>query len=240
MIDLHDWPTPNGHKVTMFLEESGLAYRLVPVDIGRGDQFKPGFLKISPNNRMPALVDHAPADNGGPLSIFESGAILEYLADKLHQFIPDDIRGRAETLQWLYWQVSGLGPMAGQNHHFARYAPTQIPYAVERYVRDTARLYAVLDQRLADREFINGHAYSIADMACYPWIVPHEAQQQDLARFPALERWYLAIHDRAATRRAYARATEIMGRNSVVDETARQILFGQDATTVRGARKDRP
>lgn len=240
MFDLYYWPTPNGHKITLFLEEAGLEYRLVPVDIGRGAQFEPDFLRISPNNRMPALVDHAPADRGAPLSVFESGAILEYLADKTQQFIPGDVRGRVETLQWLYWQVAGLGPMAGQNHHFARYAPEPIPYAIERYVRETARLYAVLDRRLADREYINGRAYSIADMASYPWIERYEPQQQNLDDFPALKRWYHAIHDRAATVRAYARADDVTRRGPVVDEASRQFLFGQGAETVRPPGKPRP
>lgn len=240
MLDLYYWPTPNGHKVTMFLEEAGLEYRLVPVDIGRGAQFEPEFLRISPNNRMPALVDHAPEDRGPPLSMFESGAILEYLADKTRQFIPDDVRGRIETLQWLYWQAAGLGPMAGQNHHFSRYAPERIPYAIDRYVRETARLYAVLDRRLADREWINGRAYSIADMACYPWIERYEPQQQNLDDFPALRRWYQLIRARPATRRGYARANEVGRPGPVVDEASRRFLFGQGADTVRGTGKDGP
>ena len=178
MIDLYYWPTPNGHKITLFLEEAGLAYRVHPVNIGKGDQFLPEFLAISPNNKMPAIVDHAPADGGAPLSVFESGAILLYLAEKTGRFIPADLRGRAATLEWLFWQMGGLGPMSGQMGHFNVYAPERIPYAIERYVKETSRLYAVLNKHLSDgREFIAGD-YSIADMACYPWIVPHERQRQ--------------------------------------------------------------
>ena len=211
MLDLYYWPTPNGHKVTLFLEEADLPYRLIPVDIGRGEQFRPEFLAISPNNRMPALVDTTPADGGGPLSVFESGAILEYLATKTGFGIPTDLRGRMETLQWLYWQVSGLGPMAGQNHHFSQYAPERIPYATERYVKETGRLYGVLNRRLADRTYINGVDYSIADIACYPWIERHGLQQQRLEDFPDIERWFARIQARPATIRAYRRADELRG-----------------------------
>lgn len=233
MIDLHYWTTPNGHKVTMFLEEAELPYRIVPVHIGQGAQFQPDFLKIAPNNRIPAIVDHAPADGGAPLSLFESGAILLYLADKTGRFIPGDLRGRNEALQWLFWQMGGLGPMAGQNHHFSQYAPDKIPYAIERYVKETARLYAVLNKHLAEREFIAG-AYSIADMACYPWIVPHERQQQNLADFPHLQRWFQAIAARPATQRAYARVEEVNPGNAPsVNAQSRSVLFGQDASTVR-------
>ena len=169
MIDLYYWTTPNGHKVTMFLEEAGLPYRIVPVHIGRGEQFAPEFLRIAPNNRIPAIVDYEPADGGRPLSLFESGAILQYLADKTHRCIPQDLRGRSTVLQWLYWQMGGLGPMAGQNHHFVQYAPEPLPYAIDRYVNETSRLYGVLNKQLSDgRAFIAGDDYSIADMACYP------------------------------------------------------------------------
>ncbi len=202
MIDLYYWPTPNGHKVALFLEETAMPYRLVPVNIGKGEQFKPDFLAISPNNRMPAIVDHAPLDGGPPISVFESGAILLYLAEKSEQFLPLDIRSRTETLEWLFWQVGGLGPMAGQNHHFTRYAPEKVPYAVERYVKETSRLYGVLDRRLADRSFIAG-TYSIADMAAYPWVVPHEMQNQNLADFVHVKRWFETIRARPATIRAY-------------------------------------
>ncbi|KTB57288.1 glutathione binding-like protein [Pseudomonas syringae] len=209
MIDLHYWTTPNGHKITLFLEESGLPYTIFPVNIGNNDQFKPEFLKISPNNRIPAIVDHQPADGGAPLSLFESGAILLYLAEKTGQFIPQDLRGRQEVSQWLFWQMGGLGPMAGQNHHFNRFAKEKIPYAIERYVNETARLYGVLNKRLADREFVAGNEYSIADMAIYPWIVPHTYQQQDLNDFPHLKRWFDSIASRDATKRAYALADKI-------------------------------
>jgi GST-like protein len=224
MIDFYYWPTPNGHKITMFLEEAGLPYRVVPVNIGAGEQFKPEFLAISPNNRMPAIVDHTPTGGGAPISIFESGAILVYLAEKTEQFIPEDARGRAEALEWLFWQVGGLGPMAGQNHHFSRYAPEKIPYAIERYVKETNRLYGVLDRRLADREFVAG-AFSIADMAAYPWIVPHEAQGQKLADFPNVERWFAAIGCRPATVRAYAVGKPFEGNLNLTDKQ-RKILFG--------------
>ncbi len=231
MIDLYYWTTPNGHKITMFLEETGLPHRILPINIGKGEQFAADFLKISPNNRIPAIVDHDPVDGGAPLSLFESGAILLYLADKTGQFIAPDLRGRNETLQWLFWQMGGLGPMAGQNHHFTQYAPEPIPYAIERYTKETARLYAVLNKRLADREFMAGD-YSIADMASYPWIVPHEKQGQNLDDFPNLRRWFAAIRERPATQRAYALAKQI-NPAPVVTEEARRVLFGQDAGTVR-------
>jgi GST-like protein len=230
MIDFYYWTTPNGHKVTMFLEETGLPYRVVPINITKGEQFAPDFLKISPNNRIPAIVDHAPADGGKALALFESGAILLYLADKTGRFIAPDLHARNETIQWLFWQMGGLGPMAGQNHHFTQYAPEKVPYAIERYTKETARLYAVLNKHLADREFIAG-AYSIADMACYPWIVPHEKQGQDLDDFPDLKRWFAAIRERSATQRAYALAKEV-NPTPVVDDAARKLLFGQDAKTV--------
>jgi GSH-dependent disulfide-bond oxidoreductase len=203
----------------------------VPINIGKGEQFAPDFLKIAPNNRIPAIVDHRPADGGPSISLFESGAILLYLADKAGRFIAPDLRGRTETIQWLFWQMGGLGPMAGQNHHFTQYAPEPIPYAIERYVKETARLYAVLNKQLADSEFIAG-AYSIADMACYPWIVPHEMQRQNLDDFPNLKRWFAAIGARPATQRAYALAKEI-NPAPVVSEDAKRILFGQDAGTVK-------
>ncbi|BCD87127.1 thiol:disulfide oxidoreductase [Pseudomonas solani] len=203
MIDLYYWTTPNGHKITLFLEETGLPYRIHPINIGKDEQFQPHFLKIAPNNRIPAIVDHAPADGGEPLSLFESGAILLYLAEKTGRFIPQDLRGREETLQWLFWQMGGLGPMAGQNHHFNRFAPEKVPYAIQRYVKETARLYGVLDKRLADRPFVAGAEYGIADMAIYPWIVPHTFQEQDLDDFPNLKRWLQSIQARPATVRAY-------------------------------------
>ena len=232
MIDLYYWTTPNGHKITLFLEEAGLEYRIRPINIGKGEQFEPTFLRISPNNRIPAIVDLAPADSGGPIPVFESGAILLYLADKIGRFIPQDLRGRTQCLQWLFWQMGGLGPMAGQNHHFVQYAPERIPYAIERYVKETSRLYGVLNKHLSDgREFICGD-YSIADMACYPWIVPHDLQRQKLEDFPALATWFQRIEQRPATRRAYELAKNIYSQ-PVVDEQSRKILFGQDASNVR-------
>ncbi|AGL83094.1 GST-like protein [Pseudomonas protegens] len=209
MIDLYYWTTPNGHKISLFLEEAGLPYTLYPVNIGLGEQFKPEFLKIAPNNRIPAIVDHQPADGGQPLSLFESGAILLYLAEKTGQFLPQDLRGRQEALQWLFWQMGGLGPMAGQNHHFSQFAPEKIPYAIKRYVDETARLYGVLDRRLADRKFVAGSDYSIADMAIYPWIASYKKQSQKLEDFPHLQRWFNSIQARPATERAYALVEQV-------------------------------
>ena len=232
MIDLYYWTTPNGHKITLFLEESGLPYRIHAVNIGRGEQFDPAFLKIAPNNRIPAIVDNAPAQGNDAISIFESGAILLYLADKTGQFIPQDLRGRTECIQWLFWQMGGLGPMAGQNHHFVQYAPEKLPYAIERYVKETSRLYGVLNKQLSDgRDYICGD-YSIADMACYPWIVPHERQRQNLRDFPHLAAWFERIHHRPATQRAYDLAKSI-NVQPTVDEQAKKLLFGQDASTVK-------
>jgi GSH-dependent disulfide-bond oxidoreductase len=233
MIDLHYWTTPNGHKVTIFLEEAGTPYRIVPVNISAGEQFRPEFLKISPNNRMPAIVDDAPADGGAPISVFESGAILVYLAEKTGKFMPHDLRRRTDVLQWLFWQMGGLGPMAGQNHHFSHYAPEKIPYAIERYVKETNRLYGVLDRRLADRPFVAGD-YSIADMAAYPWVVPYERQGQRLEDFPNLKRWFDAIHERPAVKRAYALAKDI-NTQPTVSEESKKVLFGQSAATVARA-----
>lgn len=231
MIDLHYWTTPNGHKITMFLEEAELPYRIVPVNIGAGEQFTPEFLAIAPNNRIPAIVDHAPAGGGAPISVFESGAILLYLAEKSGKFIPADLRGRVEVLQWLFWQMGGLGPMAGQNHHFSQYALEKIPYAIMRYVDETNRLYGVLNKRLADRAFVAG-AYSIADMAAYPWVVPYERQGQNLDDFPYLKRWFQEIAARPATIRAYAKAKEI-NTQATMSEEAKKVLFGQTAAIVR-------
>jgi len=233
MIDLYYWTTPNGHKITLFLEETGLPYAIHPINIGKGDQFQSEFLKISPNNRIPAIVDQAPAGGGAPIPVFESGAILMYLAEKTGRFIPSDVRGRVEVLEWLFWQMGGLGPMAGQNHHFSGYAPEPIPYAIERYVKETNRLYGVLDHRLADRPFVAGSEYSIADMACYPWIVPHERQGQKLEDFPNLRRWFEAVAARPATVRAYLKAKEINTTPSVSDEASRRILFGQTAQSAK-------
>ncbi len=227
MIELSYWTTPNGHKVTIFLEEAGTPYKIVPINISKGEQFGEAFLKIAPNNRVPAILDTAPADGGAPISVFESGAILEYLAEKEQKFLPKDIRGKYEALQWLYWQMGGLGPMAGQNHHFVQYAPERIPYAMERYINETNRLYGVLNKRLADREFIAG-GYSIADMASYPWIVPHARQQQNLDDFPHLKRWFHTIAARPAVQRAYALAKEL-SQGPTVTQESRAILFGQTA-----------
>jgi len=209
MIDLYYWTTPNGHKIPLFLEEAGLPYTVHPINISKNEQFAPDFLKISPNNRIPAIVDQAPSDGGAPISLFESGAILLYLAEKTGQFLPKDLRQREEVLQWLFWQMGGLGPMAGQNHHFNRFAPEKLPYAMKRYIDETARLYGVLDKRLADRPFVAGTEYSIADMAIYPWIVSHEWQSQNLDDFPHLQRWFNAIKARPATVRAYAWVAKI-------------------------------
>ena len=232
MIDLHYWTTPNGHKIAIALEEMGLPYRVKPVNISKGDQFKPEFLAIAPNNRIPAIVDHDPAGGGAPISVFESGAILVYLAEKSGKFMPAGVRGRNEVLQWLFWQMGGLGPMAGQNHHFVQYAPEKIPYAIDRYVKETNRLYGVLNRRLADRPFVAGE-YSIADMAAYPWIVPWTRQGQNLDDFPHLRRWFDAIRARPATVRAYAKAGEI-NQAATVSEESRAILFGQTAKNVKG------
>ncbi|MBP2313094.1 glutathione binding-like protein [Azospirillum soli] len=233
MIDLYYWPTPNGHKITIFLEEAGLAYTIHPVNISAGDQFKPEFLAISPNNRMPAIVDKAPADGGEPISIFESGAILQYLAEKTGKFLPSDVRGRKTVAEWLFWQVGGLGPMAGQNHHFVQYAPEQVPYAIDRYVKETNRLYGVLNKRLAGRAFIAGNELTIADMAAYPWIVPHERQRQDLAQFPDLKRWFESIQQRPAVIRAYEKGKAVAAQPAVTEE-GKKILFGQTAANVKG------
>ena len=231
MIDFYYWTTPNGHKVTMFLEESGLDYDIKPINISKGEQFAPAFLKIAPNTRIPAILDHAPAGGGEPIGIFESGAILLYLADKTKKFIPQDLRGRNECLQWLFWQMGGLGPMAGQNHHFVQYAPEQLPYAIDRYVKETSRLYGVLNKHLSDgREYICGD-YSIADMASYPWVVPHERQRQDMSQFPYLASWFERIGNRPATKKAYDIAKSI-NTAPTVDQNAKSILFGQDAKTV--------
>ncbi|NJO77804.1 MAG: thiol:disulfide oxidoreductase [Cyanobacteria bacterium RM1_2_2] len=231
MIEFYYWPTPNGHKITIFLEEAALEYRIVPVDISAGEQFKPEFLSFSPNNRMPAIIDLNPVDGGEPISVFESGAILLYLSEKTGQFLPSDMRQRKTVTEWLFWQMGGLGPMAGQNHHFTQYAPEKIPYAIDRYVRETNRLYGVLDRRLADREYLAGE-YSIADMACYPWIVPYERQQQNLEDFPNLQRWFKSIQSRPAVIRAYEQGQDLSNRPTVMNEESRKILFGQTAATL--------
>jgi GSH-dependent disulfide-bond oxidoreductase len=228
MIELHFWPTPNGHKITMFLEEAGLDYEIHPVNISVGDQFKADFLSFSPNNRIPAIVDRAPEGGGEPVGLFESGAILLYLAEKSGKLIPDDVHGRKTVLEWLFWQVGGLGPMAGQNHHFSQYAPEKIPYAIERYVKETNRLYGVLNRRLDGRDFIAGDAYSIADIACYPWIVPHERQGQKLEDFPHLKAWFDRVAALPSTQSAYKIGEKYRTNPTVTPESAK-ILFGQTA-----------
>jgi GST-like protein len=235
MIDLHYWTTPNGHKITIFLEEAAVPYRIVPVNIGKGEQFQKEFLAFSPNNRIPAIVDHDPAGGGAPIPVFESGAILLYLADKIGKFIARDIRGRTEAIQWLFWQMGNLGPMAGQNNHFNNYAVEKLPYAMARYRNEVNRLYGVLNKHLADREFVAGD-YSIADMASYPWIVPYERQGQKLEDFPHLKRWFETIRARPAVMRAYDKAKAI-NPNPPGIRTAeeRAILFGQTAASVEAA-----
>ena len=202
------------------------------MNIGKGEQFRPGFLAISPNNRMPAIVDHAPADGGAPVSVFESGAILIYLADKTGRFLPKELRARSDVMQWLMWQMGGLGPMAGQNHHFNMYAPEKLPYAINRYVNETNRLYGVLNKRLADRDYVAGD-YSIADMASYPWIVPYERQGQNLEDFPHLKRWFEAIKAKPATVRAYAQGPKINPNPTISTDEQKKILFGQTASVVK-------
>ena len=228
MIELYYWPTPNGHKITMFLEEVELPYRIHPVDISAGDQFKPEFLSISPNNRMPAIIDPEPSDGGEPVSVFESGAILVYLAEKTGKLLPHDLRGRKTALEWVFWQVGGLGPMAGQNEHFVQSAPEKIPYAMDRYVNETNRLYGVLDRRLDGRSYIAGDQYSIADIACYTWIVPWKRQQQNLDEFQNLRRWFDTVRARPATVCAYAKGEPYSHRPAVTEE-GKKILFGQTA-----------
>jgi GST-like protein len=229
MIDLYYWTTPNGHKITIFLEEAGLPYRIVPVNISKGEQFRPEFLTISSNNRIPAIVDQKPKDGGAPISVFESGAILVYLAEKTGRFLPSSFRERVVVMEWLFWQMAGLGPMAGQNHHFSQHAP-KIPYAIDRYVKETNRLYGVLDGRLSQHQSIAGQ-YSIADMAAYPWIVSYERQGQKLEDFPHLKRWFEVMRQRSAVQRAYARAREI-NTAPTVSEESKKILFGQTAAVL--------
>jgi GST-like protein len=233
-IDLYYWTTPNGHKITIFLEEAQLPYQLHPIDINSGDQFTSEFLAISPNNRIPAIVDSSPFINSSEsnhvysaesISLFESGAILEYLADKTQRFLPSKGKERYSTLQWLHWQMGGLGPMAGQNHHFSHYAPEKMPYAVDRYVNETHRLYGVLNKQLSGKDYITNE-YSIADMACYPWIKPYERQGQDLNDFPHLKAWLMRMTDRPAVQRAYAKA-ELVNAGAAVTQQGKSILFGQ-------------
>ena len=232
MIDLHYWPTPNGWKLSIMLEECALPYRLVPVNIGKGEQFTSGFLAISPNNRMPAIVDDEPLGGGAPIAIFESGACLLYLAEKTGKFLPADLRERYAVMQWLMWQMGGLGPMAGQNGHFLLYAPEKIPYAIERYAKEVDRLYGVLDAQLARTQaFVACGSYSIADMAIFPWVRTHKAQQVDLDKFPQVQRWYNALFERPATKRGLDVGKEL--RAGMLTEEARKALFGQTAESVR-------
>jgi GST-like protein len=212
MIDLYFSPTPNGLKVRLFLEETGLPYRVIPVQLSAGQQFAPEFQTISPNSKIPAIVDHAPADGGAPLPVFESGAILLYLAEKSGQMLPRDPRERLQVLQWLVWQVAGLGPMAGQAGYFHVYAPEPVPFALERYTRELRRLYGVLDRQLEGRDYIAGGDYSIADIATYPWIVPHAGHGQNLAEFPNLSRWFRALGERPALRRTYEGVEDVYAR----------------------------
>jgi GST-like protein len=227
-IDLYYWPTPNGHKITIMLEECGLPYAIKPVNIGKGDQFKPEFLAISPNNRMPAIVD--PDGPGGkPISVFESGAILQYLGRKTGKFYPTDERARVAVDEWLFWQMSGLGPMAGQAHHFRNYAPEKIAYGIERYTNEVNRLYGVMNTRLADRDYLAG-AYSIADMASYPWVRPYKNQGQDLGEFPRLEKWFQRMRARPAVAKAVKIGEELRNNYDLAtDKEAQAVLFGQRA-----------
>ncbi|PWC22982.1 GSH-dependent disulfide bond oxidoreductase [Brenneria roseae subsp. roseae] len=208
MIDLYYAPTPNGHKITLFLEEANLPYQLHRVNIGTGEQFRPEFLAISPNNKIPAIVDQQPADGGKAINLFESGAILLYLAEKHDVLLSKDLRERTATLQWLFWQVAGFGPMLGQNHHFNHYAPQPVPYAIERYQQETQRLYRVLNKQLQGNTWLAGDRYSIADIATYPWVVPYARQRVDLDDYPAVKNWYARISERPATERAYKLAEE--------------------------------
>lgn len=228
MIDLYYWPTPNGWKVSILLEELEIPYNVIEVNIGKGDQFEPDFLKIAPNNRMPAIVDHNPKDGGEPISVFESAAIMTYLADKEGKFMPEDVRGRTDVNQWLYWQMGGLGPMAGQAHHFRHYAPEQVQYGIDRYTNEVNRLYGVMNKRLEDREFLAGD-YSIADMAAWPWVSPWERQGQQLSDFPNLKRWFETIEARPAVQTGFHVKRELRKESGPRSEEERKILFGQTA-----------
>jgi len=226
-IELYYWPTPNGWKITIMLEECGLPYTVLPVNIGKGDQFKPDFLAISPNNKMPAIVDHD-GPGGEPISVFESGAILQYLGRKTGKFYPQDERGRVEVDQWLFWQMGGFGPMLGQAHHFRIYAPEKVDYAIDRYTNETNRLYGVLNKRLADREFVAGE-YSIADMAIAPWAKLWERQGQNIDEFPHAERWLETVLARPAVQRGIKVSSEEREKTDLTDPKVQAILFGQRA-----------
>jgi GST-like protein len=224
MIDVFSWPTPNGHKVHIMLEECGLPYRAIPVNIGSGDQFKPEFLAISPNNKIPAITDPDGPD-GQPISLFESGAILVYLAGKTGRFLPQDVRGRYEVLQWLMFQMGGVGPMLGQNHHFRQYAPEKLPYAIDRYTNEARRLYGVIDRRLARSKWLGGPEYSIADIATWPWLRNWKNQGVELSDYPHLSRWYQAIEERPAVQRGVKVLADL--RKPITDDKAREVLFGK-------------
>ena len=228
MIDLHYWTTPNGHKITMFLEETGLPYKIFPVNIGKGDQFNPDFLKIAPNNRIPAMVDHAPKGGAKPISIFESGAMLLYLAEKTGKFLPADLYGRYDTIQWVFWQMGGLGPMAGQLNHFKHYARETLPYAIKRYEDEVNRLYGVMNTRLKDREFLAGK-YSIADMACIGWVNIWKRQDQNIDDFPHVKRWLETLKARPAVQRGLALGLELRQGIDMKDPNVQSVLFGQRA-----------
>ena len=232
LLDLYYWPTGNGKKITIMLEECGLEYHVIPVNIGKGDQHQPEFIKISPNSKMPAIVDHDV--EGPPVTLFESGAILQYLAEKTGKFLPGDIRGKYQVLQWVYWQVGGLGPMAGQAHHFLRYAPQKVEYAMERFRKETARLYQVMDTRLVQADYLGGE-YSIADMAAWPWVYRHDWQEQDLNAFPNLKRWFETIGARPAVVKGAAVGMEWMDfGQQMTDEDKKRLFNLQDKDFIAG------
>ena len=226
MIDIYYWPTPNGWKISIALEELGLAYTVKPVDIGRGEQFSPAFLAISPNNRIPAMVDHDPPGGGAPFGSFETGAMLVYLAEKTGRLLPSDFAGRHTVLPWLMWQMGGLGPMLGQNGHFKLYAPEKLPYAIDRYERETARLYGVLDRRLGEAEYVAGEEYTIADMAIFPWIMTHKRQEITLGDYPNIARWYALCRARPALQAGLGVMKDAINRNPQADAKTRETLFG--------------
>jgi GSH-dependent disulfide-bond oxidoreductase len=226
LIELYTAPTPNGWKITIMLEECGLAYRPHWLNLGRGDQFDPEFLKLSPNNRIPAIVDTAPPDAGAPLSVFETGAILIYLAEKTGRFLPSELRARKAVLEWLMWQMSGLGPMLGQHGHFKLYAPERIAYATERYRKEALRLYGVLDRQIAVSGYVAGADYTIADMAVFPWVQTYKAQEIDLSAFPHVRAWYEKLKQRPGLRRGMDVGRDMINKRPQDDATTRKILFG--------------
>lgn len=234
-MKLYTWPTPNGYKVAIFLREAKIPYEAVGVNISQGDQFKPDFLKLTPNNKIPALFDDAPKISAEPVVLFESGCILEYLADKTGQFLAAiGTKERYLTLQWLYWQMAGLGPMLGQNHHFSSYAPEKIPYAIDRYMNETKRLYTVLDHQLEKSDYVSGKDYTIADMAIYPWIVAHPKQGQNLDDYPALKAWFAKIKERPAVVEAYEEGKALRGDyGPTVNTNSAALLFGQSGDHLR-------